>query len=162
MESNDVTSLWNTLEERLMAEALKEAYKAIDAGEVPVGAVIFHQDKIIARAHNQVETLNDATAHAEIIAITQASAALSDWRLTDAVMAVTKEPCPMCAGAIVNSRISKLIFGLPDPKAGSAGSMFNIVDSESLNHRVDVISGVKEEECKKVIQDFFIKLRNKP
>lgn len=142
-----------------MKEALKEAKKAQEIGEVPVGAVIVHDGRIIARAHNQVELLKDATAHAEMIALTQASAALSDWRLEGAIMVVTKEPCPMCAGAMVLSRVEHLIYGVADTKYGAAGSVFNIVDTGGLHHRVKTTGGVMESECRALLQDFFKKLR---
>jgi tRNA(adenine34) deaminase len=140
---------------KCMREAIKEAEKAFEKGEVPVGAVIVHNGRIIARAHNQVEQLKDATAHAEMIALTQASSALGDWRLEGAELYVTKEPCPMCAGAITLSRVGRVIFGARDEKAGAAGSKMNILQDGCLNHRVEVIAGVEEERCRGLLKDFF-------
>lgn len=139
-----------------MRMALREAQIAAEEQEVPVGAVIIHEtDGLIGKAHNQVEMLKDPTAHAEVLAITQAAAALQDWRLTHCTLYVTKEPCPMCAGAIVLARIPRVVWGLDDPKRGGAISVFNILQHEQLNHRAEVISGVLEAECRAVIQDFF-------
>jgi tRNA(adenine34) deaminase len=132
---------------------------AYDAGEVPVGALIVHNTKIIARAFNQVELLKDATAHAEILAITQAAHALGDWRLEGSTMFVTKEPCPMCAGAIVLSRVKRLVFGVRDERAGGAGSVFPITSAKGLNHTVEVVAGVKENEARELLQSFFRKRR---
>jgi tRNA(adenine34) deaminase len=146
-------------DEFYMAEALKEAQKAFDKGEVPVGVVIVHKGRIIARAHNQVELLKDATAHAEILAMTQASSVLDNWRLTDTTIYVTKEPCPMCAGAMVNSRIKKLVFGVSDSEMGAAGSVMNIVTDERLRTQLEVESGVCEEPCRLILQEFFKKQR---
>jgi len=138
-----------------MGEALAQALKARRADEVPIGAVIAHQGHIVARAWNQVETLKDATAHAEMIAITQAEAAIGDWRLTDCDLYVTKEPCPMCAGAIILARVRRVVFGCPDPKSGGAGGLFNILQNPALNHRCDVTSGVRLDECRHLLQSFF-------
>ena len=138
-----------------MGEALRQARRAWSAEEVPVGAVIVSGGNIIARAWNQVETLKDATAHAEILAITQAESAIGDWRLTDCDLYVTKEPCPMCAGAIVHVRLRRVIFGCPDPKGGAAGSMINLLQMPQLNHRCLITSGVCEGECRQLLQDFF-------
>lgn len=138
-----------------MGEALRQARVAFDAEEVPVGAVIVWQNKIIARAFNQVELLKDATAHAEILAITQAARAVGDWRLDGATLFVTKEPCPMCAGAIVLSRVQRLVYGVADPKSGGAGSIFDITGQGGLNHKVTVVTGVKETESRQLLQDFF-------
>jgi tRNA(adenine34) deaminase len=146
-------------ESKYMREAIKEAEKAAEKGEVPVGAVVVHQGRIIGRAHNQVEQLKDATAHAEMIALTQASAAVGDWRLNDADLYVTKEPCPMCAGAIVLSRIKRVFFGARDEKAGAAGSKMNILQSGCLNHSVEAIGGENEEECSALLKRFFQKRR---
>lgn len=142
-----------------MRKALMLARKAAAADEVPVGAVIVHGDQVIAQAWNQVELLKDPTAHAEMIAITQASNALGDWRLTETVMYVTKEPCPMCAGAIVLARIPTVVWGMSDPLRGGAVSRFNILQSDTLNHRVDCITGILEDECKEVMQEFFRRRR---
>ena len=138
-----------------MRLALKEAEVARDEDEVPVGAVIIHDGRIIGKAHNQRERLRDPTAHAEMIAITQAAASLDRWRLTGATLYVTLEPCPMCAGALVLARIDRLVYGATDPKAGACGSLYDIVTDGRLNHRLDVISGVLEEECRSLLQDFF-------
>jgi len=142
-----------------MRKALQLARKAAAADEVPVGAVIVREGKIIAQAYNQVELLKDPTAHAEMIAITQAASAVGDWRLTECVLYVTKEPCPMCAGAIVLARIPTVVWGMSDPLRGGAISRFNILQSDTLNHRVECITGVLENECKKVIQEFFKRRR---
>lgn len=138
-----------------MTEALRLARKAYDSDEVPVGAVIVSEGKIIARAHNQVELLKDATAHAEILAITQAAHAIGDWRLEGTTLFVTKEPCPMCAGAIVLSRVKRLVFGVRDDRAGGAGSVFAITSAKGLNHTVEVAAGVKETEARDLLQSFF-------
>jgi len=143
-----------------MQEAIKEAKKGQDKEEVPVGAVIVLENKVIAKSHNQVEMLNDATAHAEMIAITQAESYVKNWRLEGTTMYVTKEPCFMCAGALVQTRVSRLIYGVRDVKAGGAGSALNLVQDPKLNHWVEVIAGVKEEECKRILQEFFKKLRS--
>ncbi len=145
-----------------MEEALRQARLAYDADEVPVGAVIVRDGKIIARAFNQVELLNDATAHAEILAITQAASAVGDWRLEGTTLFVTKEPCPMCAGAIVLSRIKKLVFGVRDERAGGAGSVFPITSAKGLNHTVEVVAGVKEIEARELLQGFFRERRESP
>src|SRR5437016_4749366 len=147
-------------EEYFMREALRQANKAYEAGEVPVGAVIVREGKIIARAYNQVELLKDATAHAEMLALTQAEAAVGDWRLTECDLYVTKEPCAMCAGALVHTRIRRVIFGCTDPAAGAAGSVMNLLQMPVLNHRCDIASGVLQEECATILQDFFRKRRD--
>ena len=147
-------------EEYFMREALRQANKAYDAGEVPVGAVVVREGKIIARAYNQVELLKDATAHAEMLALTQAEAAVGDWRLTDCDLYVTKEPCPMCAGALVHTRMRSVIFGCPDPAAGAAGSVMNLLQMPTLNHRCDMGSGVLQNECAAILQNFFRKRRD--
>src|SRR5204863_5896134 len=125
-----------------MREALRQAQKGYAAEEVPVGAVVVRGGKIIARSHNQVELLKDATAHAEMLALTQAEAAVGDWRLIDCDLYVTKEPCAMCAGALVHTRIRRVIFGCADPVAGAAGSIMNLVQTQSLNHRCEITSGI--------------------
>jgi len=129
--------------------------RAYEAGEVPVGAVVVRGGKVIARAWNQVEMLKDATAHAEMLAITQAEAAVGDWRLNECDLYVTKEPCPMCAGAIVLSRLRRVVFGCGDPKSGAAGGWINLLQSEPLNHRCEVTAGVLGEECAAVLKEFF-------
>src|SRR5438128_8095400 len=145
-----------------MGEALRLARKAYEAEEVPVGAVVVRAGKIIGRAFNQVEMLKDATAHAEMLALTQAEAAVGDWRLNDCDLYVTKEPCPMCAGALVHVRIRRLIFGCVDPRAGAAGSIINLLQLPSLNHQCEITSGVLERECAAMLQDFFRKRRTSP
>ena len=145
-----------------MRAALRQARKAAEAGEVPVGVAIFHNGHLIAQAHNQVEMLKDPTAHAEMIAITQAASALGDWRLDECVLYVTKEPCPMCAGAIVLARLPVVVWGMTDPVRGGAVSRFQILQSESLNHRTSFYAGILEEECRAVMQDFFRALRKSP
>src|SRR5262245_58716466 len=142
-------------DEYFMREALRQALKANKADEVPVGAVIVRDGKIIARAHNQVELLKDATAHAEMLALTQAEEAVGDWRLTDCDLYVTKEPCPMCAGAVVHTRIRRVIFGCADPAAGAAGSVINLLQMPTLNHQCDITSSVLENECAAMLKDFF-------
>jgi tRNA(adenine34) deaminase len=138
-----------------MSEALRMAVRAYQAEEVPIGAVVARGGRIIARAYNQVELLKDATAHAEMLAITQAEAAIGDWRLTDCDLYVTKEPCPMCAGALVHVRIRRVIFGCPDPRGGAAGGLLNLLQNPALNHRCDITVGVMAEECANLLQNFF-------
>src|SRR5499427_8369308 len=138
-------------DEYFMREALRLANKALAADEVPVGAVIVRAGKIIARAHNQVELLKDATAHAEMLALTQAEAAVGDWRLIDCDLYVTKEPCAMCAGALVHTRIRRVIFGCSDVRAGAGGTVMNLVDNASLNHRCQVTSNVLQDECAAIL-----------
>ena len=145
-----------------MREALRQAKKAYDADEVPISAVVVRGEKIIGRAYNQVELLKDATAHAEMLALTQAEAAVGDWRLTDCDLYVTKEPCPMCAGALVHVRIRRVIFGCTDLRAGAAGSIINLLQLPSLNHQCEITSGVLERECAAILQDFFRKRRTSP
>lgn len=145
-----------------MQQALREAQKAYDAKEVPVGAVIVKDGKIIARSRNQVETLKDATAHAEMLSLTSAQTALGDWRLEGCTLYVTKEPCPMCAGAIVHCRPDRVVFGCPDARGGAAGGWINLLDSNPpLNHRCDVTSGVMGDECLGIIQSFFQEARQR-
>lgn len=143
-----------------MSEALKEARKAFDADDVPVGAVIVHKGRIIARAHNQIKLLKDPTAHAEMIAITQAAACLENERLPGACVYVTIEPCLMCAGALVLARVDRVCFGAPDPKTGALGSVFD-VNKKKLNHKIKVTKGVSEEECALLLREFFKKKRSK-
>jgi tRNA(adenine34) deaminase len=142
-----------------MGEALRQAAKAYEAEEVPVGAVIVREGRIIARAFNQVELLKDATAHAEMLAVTQAEQAVGDWRLTDCTLYVTKEPCPMCAGAIVHTRLTRVVFGAGDPKGGAAGGALNLLQFPTLNHRCEITSGVRLEECRAVLRNFFSEQR---
>src|SRR6202453_2477246 len=138
-----------------MGEALRQAAKAYEADEVPVGAVIVREGRIIARAFNQVELLKDATAHAEMLAVTQAEEVTGDWRLTGCTLYVTKEPCPMCAGAIVHVRLPRVVFGVSDPKGGAAGSALNLLQFPTLNHRCEVTRGVREAECRTLLRAFF-------
>ena len=145
--------------EARMRQALRQAKMAAEAGEVPVGAVIYNGGTLAGQAWNQTRTLKDPTAHAEIIAITQAAAAAGDWRLTDSILYVTKEPCPMCAGAIVLARIPLVVWGMSDPLRGGAVSRFQILQTAELNHRSEVLSGVLEDECAALIKDFFKKRR---
>jgi tRNA(adenine34) deaminase len=138
-----------------MSEALRMAVRAYEAEEVPIGAVVVRNGRIIARAFNQVELLKDATAHAEMLALTQAEAAVGDWRLTDCDLFVTKEPCPMCAGALVHVRMRRVVFACSDPRGGAAGGLLNLLQHPSLNHQCDVVAGVLREECANLLQDFF-------
>lgn len=145
-----------------MGQAMREALKAYEASEVPVGAVVVHEGKIIGRAWNQVETLKDATAHAEMLALTAAQQALGDWRLDNCTLYVTKEPCPMCAGAIVHCRPSRVVFGCSDTKAGAAGGWINLLESNPpLNHRCEVTSGVLGDESLALLQSFFREARQR-
>jgi tRNA(adenine34) deaminase len=142
-----------------MGEALRQAAKAYEADEVPVGAVIVREGRIIARAFNQVELLKDATAHAEMLALTQAEQAVGDWRLTDCTLYVTKEPCPMCAGAMVHTRLARVVFGAGDPKGGAAGGALNLLQFPTLNHRCEITSGLRQDECRTLLKDFFSEQR---
>lgn len=145
--------------EEYMELALEEARKAAALGEIPIGAVLVHEGEIIARAHNMRETWQDGTAHAEIIVIQEGCKKLGRWRLSGCALYVTVEPCPMCSGAIVNSRIDTVVYGCPDVKAGGAESIFNIITNPNLNHTATVISGVCEEACAQVMKDFFKRRR---
>jgi tRNA(adenine34) deaminase len=147
-------------DELFMREALRLASKAREANEVPVGAVVVREGKIIGRAYNQVELLKDATAHAEMLALTQAEAAVGDWRLVDSDLYVTKEPCAMCAGALIHVRIRRVIFGCADVRAGAAGTVMNLLQHAALNHRCAITAGVLENECATILQEFFQKRRN--
>jgi tRNA(adenine34) deaminase len=138
-----------------MGEALRQALRAYEAEEVPVGAVVVREGRIISRAFNQVELLKDATAHAEMLAITAAEEAVGDWRLNDCTLYVTKEPCPMCAGAIVHVRFGRVVFGASDPKGGAAGSALNLLQFPGLNHQCEITRGVREEECRQLLRSFF-------
>ena len=144
-----------------MGEALRQAVKAFEAEEVPVGAVVVRGGRIIARAFNQVELLKDATAHAEMLAITQAEALVGDWRLTDCTLYVTKEPCPMCAGAAVHVRFARVVFGAADAKGGAAGGALNLLQLPTLNHRCEITGGVREAECRELLRTFFQQQRAK-
>jgi tRNA(adenine34) deaminase len=147
--------------EVFMRIALREAEKASGLGEVPVGAAVVVNGAVIARAHNLREGLNDATAHAEVIALREAARKLGDWRLEEATVYTTVEPCPMCAGAMVQFRVKKVVYGAKDPKAGAAGSVIDLLREERFNHQVEVVAGVLEEECRAVMQRFFESLRKK-
>jgi len=149
------------MNEKFMKEALKEAKKAYEADEIPIGAVIVKNDKIIARAHNQKEIKNDATRHAEIIAIEKASKKLQGWRLDDCEMYVTLEPCMMCAGAIVQARLKKVYIGAMDEKMGYCGSVINLLQYNKYDYHVESESGILSDECSKIVKDFFAELRNK-
>lgn len=144
-----------TENEHFMQLALDEAELALREEEVPIGAVIVHDGRVIARAHNQREQLRDPTAHAEMIAITQASESRQSWRLEDCVLFVTLEPCPMCAGAILQARIPKVVYGATDPKAGAVDTLYRLLDDARLNHRVETIGGVLAEACGQILRRFF-------
>ena len=150
-------------QEKYMKEALKQAKKAYALGEVPIGCVIVYQDKIIARGYNRRNTDKNTLAHAEITAINRASKKIGDWRLEDCTLYVTLEPCQMCAGAIIQSRIPKVVMGCMNPKAGCGGSILNILEMQEFNHQAEVVRGVLEEECSRILQDFFkqLRIRNK-
>jgi tRNA(adenine34) deaminase len=147
------------VEELHMRTALAAAEQAAQIGEVPVGAVVVVKGEVLAVAHNQRETKNDPTAHAEIVALRAAAAALDSWRLVDAELYVTMEPCPMCAGAIVNSRVRRLIYGCDDPKAGAVRTLYQLLDDQRLNHRVEVVPGVLGLEAAALLKSFFSRLR---
>jgi tRNA(adenine34) deaminase len=147
-------------DERHMRVAIEAAGIAEENGDVPIGAVIVYQDRIIARAYNQREQLQDPTAHAEIVALTQAAEFVGSWRLEGCTMYVTLEPCCMCAGALVLSRMDRLVYGCDDPKAGACKSLYNIVQDERLNHRLEVTAGVLAQDCSTILQDFFQGRRN--
>jgi tRNA(adenine34) deaminase len=153
------TSDQNNLDQRYMRMAIDQAYIAEENGDVPIGAIIVHENRVIARAHNQRQLLNDPTAHAEMIALTQASEAVGNWRLHGCTIYVTLEPCPMCAGALVLARVDRLVFGTDDPKAGACGSLYNIVQDGRLNHRLEIVSGVLQEDCRYQLQAFFQRRR---
>jgi tRNA(adenine34) deaminase len=144
-----------------MGEALRQAARAYEAEETPIGAVIVRQGRIIARAFNQVELLHDATAHAEMLAMTQAEEVVGDWRLNDCTLYVTKEPCPMCAGAAVHVRLERVVFGAPDPKGGAAGGAMNLLQFPTLNHKCQITGGVRLEECRLLLRTFFAEQRAK-
>ena len=148
---------------KYMKEALRQAKKAYALGEVPIGCVIVYKDKIIARGYNRRNTDKNTLAHAEITAINRASKKIGDWRLEDCTLYVTLEPCQMCAGAIVQSRITNVVMGCMNPKAGCGGSILNILEMPEFNHQVNVLRGVMEEECSQILQDFFkeLRIRNK-
>jgi len=157
----DIPALDLNDDARFMTVALREAAAAAEDGEIPIGAVIVHKAKIIGRAHNQRERLSDPTAHAEMIALTQAAVYLSSWRLCGCTMYVTLEPCAMCAGALVLARIDRLVYGPADPKAGACETLYNIVNDKRLNHQVEVVSGFMAQPCREILQDFFAAKRQK-
>jgi tRNA(adenine34) deaminase len=144
-----------------MKIALQEAEKALEKGEVPVGAVVVHDNMIVGKGYNQTESLQDPTAHAEMIALTSAANTLKTWRLENCILIVTLEPCAMCAGALVLARIKKLIFGVNDPKAGACGTLRNIVQDDRLNHQIETVSGILAEESALLLKTFFKNLRMK-
>jgi tRNA(adenine34) deaminase len=146
-------------DEQYMRQAIEAAKIAQENGDVPIGAVIVYENQVIGRAYNQREQLKDPTAHAEIIALTQAAAFIESWRLHGCTMFVTLEPCAMCAGALVLGRLDRLVYGCNDPKAGACGSLYNIVQDERLNHRLEITSGVLADECARLLQDFFQRRR---
>lgn len=148
-------------EEKYMREAVRQAKKAAEAGDVPIGCVIVSGDKIIARAYNQRNKKKTTLAHAELLAIQKASKKTGDWRLEECTMYITLEPCQMCAGAIVQARIPKVVIGAMNPKAGCAGSVLNILQVEQFNHQVDIKKGVLEEECSQMLSEFFRQLRKR-
>lgn len=147
------------IQEKFMKEAIKEALKAYKKLEVPVGAVIVKDGKVIARAHNVKEEKRDTTKHAEILAISKASKKLESWRLTDCEMYVTLEPCSMCAGALINSRIKKVYIGTMDQKTGACGSVFNLLEDYTFNHKVEIETGILQQECEGLLKEFFKELR---
>ena len=149
----------NQNDERYMRLAIDQAYIAEENGDVPIGCVIVYENQVIARAYNQREQLHDPTAHAEIIALTQAAEFVGNWRLNGCTIYVTLEPCPMCAGALVLGRLDRLVYGTPDPKTGAVQSLYNIVQDDRLNHRLEVTCGVLQETCQKQLQDFFRRRR---
>jgi tRNA(adenine34) deaminase len=147
------------MDERYIVKAIDQAYIAEENGDVPIGCVIVYENRVIAKAYNQREQLNDPTAHAEIIALTQAAEFVGSWRLGGCTVYVTLEPCPMCAGALVLARIDRLVYGCDDPKAGACKSLYNIVQDDRLNHIVEVASGVLAEKCSGQLQEFFQRRR---
>ncbi len=151
--------MYRDFDTKYMDLALAEARKAEAAGEVPVGAVIVVNDTLVATGVNQPISINDPTAHAEIIALREAGQSLQNYRLTGATVYCTVEPCMMCAGAMIHARIARLVFGTPDPKAGSAGSIYNVLTDPRLNHRIDVVSGIRETECAELLRAFFARRR---
>ena len=138
-----------------MGEAMRQAMRAWEAGEVPIGAVIVHEGRVIARAFNQVELLKDATAHAEMLALTAAEEAIGNWRLNGCTLYATKEPCPMCAGAVVHCRLDRVVFGAADPKAGAAGGAMNLLQFPTLNHACEITPSIMEPDCRILLQRFF-------
>ena len=158
-KDNDIATVEDTWK-KYMREALRQAKKAAAIGEVPIGCVIVHQGKIIARGYNKRNSKKTALGHAELIAIQKASRKLGDWRLEECTMYITLEPCPMCAGAIVQARIPQVVIGAMNPKAGCAGSILNLLQVDRFNHQTDTVTGVMEEECRTIMKDFFRQLRS--
>jgi len=152
----------NETDERWMGEALRQAVAAMERDEVPVGCIVVHNGHVVGRSHNQRETLQDPTAHAEMIAITQAAEALSSWRLAGCTLYVTLEPCIMCAGAMILARIDRLVYGARDPKAGAIDSVFHILDERRLNHRIPITGGILSDACGQVLTEFFRTKRAAP
>ena len=150
-----------TTDEKYMREAIKQARKAAKTDEVPIGCVIVYDDKIIARGYNRRNTDKSTLAHAEIIAIRKAAKIIGDWRLEDCTMYITLEPCPMCAGAIVQARIPRVVVGAMNPKAGCAGSVINLLQMDGFNHKAELTSGVLVDECRTMLQDFFKEMRKR-
>lgn len=150
-----------TTDEKYMREAIKQAHKAAKIDEVPIGCVIVYDDKIIARGYNRRNTDKSTLAHAEIIAIRKAAKVIGDWRLEDCTMYITLEPCPMCAGAIVQARIPRVVVGAMNPKAGCAGSVINLLQMDGFNHKAELTSGVLVDECRTMLQDFFKEMRKR-
>lgn len=146
---------------KFMEQAIFEARKAEQLNEVPIGAVIVKNGEIVARAHNLRETLKNPIAHAEMLAIEQASQVLKGWRLEGCTLYVTLEPCPMCAGSLIQARIDEVVYGTSDPKAGCAGTLLNLLQDERFNHQVKITKGILEEECSQLLKDFFLKIRIK-
>jgi tRNA(adenine34) deaminase len=162
IQFEDLPADERTSHEYWMNEAISEARKAEALGEVPIGAVVVREGKIIGRGYNLRETTLDSTAHAEMVAIREASTALGSWRLLDCQLYVTLEPCPMCAGAMVQARVPLAVYGTPDPKAGCAGTLMNLLEESRFNHRTEVIQGVLQEECAELLTSFFRRLRQRP
>lgn len=149
-------------DQKFMRAALREAELAAEEEEIPVGSVIVNDGRIIGRGHNQREKLNDPTAHAEMIALTAAAAHVGGWRLNECTLYVTLEPCPMCAGALLQARMSRLVFGTTDPKAGACGTLYSLHDDSRLNHRVATTAGVLADECRDQLAEFFRQVRKRP
>ncbi len=156
---DSIIKVVSEIDKKYMSEAIKQAIKARDIDEVPIGCVIVHEDKIIARGYNKRNKKNNPLYHAEIEAINKASKKIGDWRLEECTMYITLEPCPMCAGAIVQSRVKRVVIGAMNPKAGCAGSIINLLQMASLNHQVELDKGVMEEECSNIMKEFFKELR---
>ena len=147
------------IDRRFMQDALEQARRALDTEDVPVGALVVHEGHVIGRGYNQREKLQDPTAHAEMIALTAAAEYIGHWRLTDCTLYVTLEPCPMCAGALVQARVTRLVYGTPDGKAGACGSLFTITQDQRLNHQVETVVGVLAEPCAELLREFFRRRR---